>query len=87
MKLLKLLGALDTQACINSESFVELKKRLEQVKVYFNLDDINIVIELVSNNTVCYYCDIVGYQSHFDIIQTNELQEQLKTGHLSLMQL
>ena len=87
MKLLKLLGTLEHQACINEEAFTELKKRFEQVKVYFNLEEINIVIELVSNNTVCYYCDIVGNQSHFDIVQINKLEKELETGHLSLMQL
>ena len=87
MKLLKLLGTLDTQACINEEAFTELKKRFQQVKIYFNLDEINVVLELVSNNTVCYYCDTVGYQSHFDIIETNELEEQLRAGHLSLRRL
>jgi hypothetical protein len=78
---------LDTQVSINEEAYTELKKRFEQVKVYFNLDDINIIIELVSNNTVCYYCDVAGYQSHFDIIQTNKLEEQLRAGHLSLRRL
>ena len=87
MKLLKLLGTLEHQACINEEAFTELKKRFQQVKIYFNLDEINVVLELVSNNTVCYYCDVVGYQSHFDIVQTNKLEEQLRAGHLSLMQL
>ena len=86
MKLLKLLGVLDTQACISSESFAELKKRKKEVKVYFGVDDINVIAEIISNNTVCYYCDF-DYQSHYDMIEANKLEEELRTGHLDLMQL
>jgi len=86
MKLLKLLGSLEHQFCINSESFAELKKRKKEVKVYFGVDDINIVAEVVSNNTVYFYCEF-DFKSHYDIIQENKLEEQLSSGHLSLMQL
>ena len=87
MKLLKLLGTLESQVCVNEETFAELKKRLKQVRRYFTIEDINVVAEIISNNTICYYCDVAGYQSHFDIIQSNQLEEELTSGHLSLMQL
>jgi len=86
MKLEKLIGTLESQVCIGSESFAELKKRKKEVKIYFGVDEINIVVEIITNNTVCYYCDF-DYQSHYDIIQKNKLEEELTTGHLDLMQL
>ena len=86
MKLEKLIGSLEHQVCINSESFVELKKRKKEVKVYFGVDNINVIAEIISNNTVCYYCEF-DFKSHYDIIQENRLEEELRTGHLDLMQL
>ena len=86
MKLEKLIGTLESQVCIGSESFAELKKRKKEVKIYFGVDEINIVIEVVSNNTVYFYCEF-DFKSHYDIIEENELQEQLETGHLSLIKL
>ena len=86
MKLGKLIGTLESQVCISSESFAELKKRKKEVKVYFGVDDINVIAEIISNNTICYYCDF-DYQSHYDIIQENRLEEELRTGHLNLLQL
>ena len=86
MKLGKLIGTLESQFCISSEAFTELKKRKKEVKAYFTVDDINIVAETISNNTICYYCDF-SFKSHYEIIEANELEEQLNSGHLSLMQL
>ena len=86
MKLGKLIGILESQFCISDETFTELKKRKKEVKAYFSTDEINVVAEIISNNMVCYYCDF-DFQSHYDIIQKNELEEELETGHLALVKL
>ena len=87
MKLSNLIGKLETQTCINSGDFLELKKRAKQVKKYFALyDKINVVGEIISNNLTGFYIDTEGTKSHYDIIEENNLFEQLESGHVFLLE-
>jgi len=86
MKLNNLIGVIETQTFINSKEFIELKKRSIQVKRYFQVENINIVVELISNTMTAYYLDTEEL-SHYDLIQKNNLNNQLQTGHLQLIKI
>ena len=86
MKLNNLIGKLETQTSINSKEFIELKKRKKQVKRYFQVENINIVVEVISNTLIAYYLDTKDF-SHYEIIQKNDLNDQLKTGHIQLIKI
>ena len=87
MKLNDLIGKLETQTCLNDHDFKELKKRIKQIKINFSLfEEIDVVIEAISNTMTAYYLDTKGL-SHYDLIQKNELENLLETGHLQLIKI
>ena len=87
MKLNNLIGKLETQTCLNDHDFKELKKRKKQIKINFSLqEEINIVVEIISTTLIAYYVSIENF-SHYDLIQKNDLNNQLQTGHLQLIKI
>ena len=81
MKLRKVIAQLETQECINAETFAELKKRKKQVKAYFGLEKIEGVAEVIGNALTMYYIDIEE-RGISDLIYNNDLEESCETGHV-----
>ena len=85
MKLNNLIGVIETQNSINSKEFIELKKRKKQLYRYFQVENIDIVVEIISNTLQAYYLAIE--LTHYDIIIANDLNDQLRSGHLQLIKI
>ena len=85
MKLNNLIGKIETQTCLNEKDFKELKKRKKQLYRYFQVENIDIVVVIISNTLQAYYLAIE--LTHYDIIIANDLNNQLRSGHLQLIKI
>ena len=85
MKLKDLCNKIDDDGILNNEDFRELEKRVDQIKIFYMIDDFDVVIELVSNAMQLFYPCINKDAS--DIIQSYDLEESIETGHVQIINL
>ena len=84
MKLKELIEKIDSEI-LSSEDFKELEKRVNQIKTLYMIEDFDVIIELVSNAIQLFYPCINKDAS--DIIFEYNLEEQLETGHVQIINL
>ena len=85
MKLKDLCNKIDYDSILNDTEFKELKKRVNQIKALYMIDDFDVVIEIVSNAVQLFYPCMCKDAS--DVINQYDLEEQLETGHIQIINL
>ena len=86
MKLGKLIGKLETQTSINEKEYLEFIKRIKQIKAYFSIEKISVAVEMIATTLQAYYVNIDNININ-EFLNINNLNEELETGHLQLIEL
>lgn len=85
MKLKELIELIDNKQALEPEQFIELEKRIKQVKAFYNENNFEVVIELVSNIIQLFYVCI--NIDAYDMLELHELNNLVETGHVNIIEL